>query len=408
MLSIVSGDAQASVLTRGVRVSSRWLLLSVGEADGTGELVIDAFDPLYANSYAMSLFAEDWAFLGIGELASLTDSEKEVLSHRLCDLVRLADDRLVLELPPPVEPAAVVEAEPELASDAEVAELVVRGTRVDGKLLLIWVFVHGSDSLMVNGFDPISSEKIGELRVGPDDWAATGYGSLSSLSSTEIENLCKDICRMLKLDAEGKTFTLNASVVEAAMGEEAVAPAVDGEVLLSRGIELSGRKYFVTVFEENGAIGVNGLDAVSLAQVKGEFMIPGMASMSPEQKQIVAQELCFKLVVAEDRFLAEEVAADSGNGTELINVRGHAVPCAGTGAGRPARRFLVLTYVDWSARGFLEVQCFDPRAATMQTSSVSLPADSNFNLLGPTGKRLVCEKISRRASVDSDGQLSFE
>ena len=96
-------------------------------------------------------------------------------------------------------------------------------------------------------------------------------------------------------------------------------------------------------------------------------------------------------------------AAGSGDGTELINVRGHAVPSAGAGA----RRFVILTFVDWSARGFLEVQSFDPRAATIQASSVDLPPSSNFQLLGPTGRRLYCEKLSARASFDADGQLSF-
>ena len=42
---------------------------------------------------------------------------------------------------------------------------------------------------------------------------------------------------------------------------------------------------------QNGAIIVNGLDAISLEQVNGEFLIPGVATMGFEQKQAVAQEV---------------------------------------------------------------------------------------------------------------------
>ena len=122
------------------------------------------------------------------------------------------------------------------------------------------------------------------------------------------------------------------------------------------------------------------------------------------QKQAVAQELCFALTVVDGRFVAEP-AGDSGNGTQLINVRGHAVPYAGGGPG--ARRFLILTFVDWSARSFLEVQAFDPRKAAMHDVTIDLPDDSDFRLLGPTGRRLYCENLCASASLDASERLEF-
>ena len=158
----------------------------------------------------------------------LSVAEKQSVSRQLCDCVRLVEGELVLEFtavePDAAEPvvtdliAADVEADIEADVEAEVvppslepgtSSLSVCGARVDGKLLLLWVVAHGEGQLLVHGFDPQSSQRMGQLVLGPEDWSSpTGYGALAELGVAETQQLCGQICGMLKLDSEGSALLL--------------------------------------------------------------------------------------------------------------------------------------------------------------------------------------------------------
>ena len=64
--------------------------------------------------------------------------------------------------------------------------LAVCGSRVDGKLLLLWVVPNSGGQLLVHGLDPRTNERMGHLCLAADDWSFTGYGALETLDTAQV------------------------------------------------------------------------------------------------------------------------------------------------------------------------------------------------------------------------------
>ena len=67
---------RGALLTRGVRLEGRWLLITVEEVD-SDTLSLFGFDPLDASHYSTVATAADWASGGFGPLASLKEGASE-------------------------------------------------------------------------------------------------------------------------------------------------------------------------------------------------------------------------------------------------------------------------------------------------------------------------------------------
>ena len=263
-----SGEVQAALLTCGLLLDGRWMLVSVSEPSEKDVLCIHGFDPIEFSRLTVAASALDWESpLGFGALTTLSGDDKVELSKRLCECLRLRDGALVVDMESSYKSAEVAQATADVVNEATATveepvvstgvdpgstSLVLCGAKVDGKHLLLWFVAHGEGQLKVHGFDPQTCRRVRELVIGSEDWARIGFGPLEELSPAATRDLCNRACGMLRLD-DDETGLLLLPLPVAPSVEDAVEAEPQTTLLYSCASRVSGRLLLVSFWSEPGA-----------------------------------------------------------------------------------------------------------------------------------------------------------
>ena len=195
------------------------------------------------------------------------------------------------------------------------------GRRVDGQLMMLWVHRSSDSELRVRGFNVLSGE-ASELTMGPDDWAWTGYGSLPGMGTSAVKDLCAQLCRALRMSADGTGLLLSPAPVsatvpsspETARPQKEVAgrtpsaqepPARPGIMLHSQAVRVGGMVILVSISRDESSedMKVCGLDPASnwygeLIVCEADYAVRGysaVSGMSLSRVGRVCREICDQL-----------------------------------------------------------------------------------------------------------------
>jgi hypothetical protein len=248
------------IMSCAVMVSGRPLLVSFWSKEDDDDVLVRGLDSVTAWYRELILGVEDYAGLGFGPRSSLSAKESTALCHQVVQYLAIdnEDENMRLVRPAPTAPVA----EPEVPVVPGPSSISICGARVDGKLLLLWIVAHGEGQLLVHGFDPQTSQRMGELVIGPEHWAPTGYGPLAPLDPAEVQGLCGQVYGMLILDEAGEALMLRE-----AQAEEPETEALEPRptMLMSCAARVGGRPLLVSFWNDTGSdeVLVRGLDTLN-------------------------------------------------------------------------------------------------------------------------------------------------
>ena len=153
-----------------------------------------------------------WASLGFGELSALSDERRRRLCVRVCEHLRLlaspSGGELVFDLQPRRRRVADVSTSRRSAKSPMFSRGVKHGAR---SLLVVLRPTADARGLVVEAFDSAQHESF-RIDLDARAWrAASGFGSLDSLSVTEQLALCGHVCDAVWITDGKLTVCLAAS-----------------------------------------------------------------------------------------------------------------------------------------------------------------------------------------------------